>query len=93
MTRKLADAPLEHANNGLREHGLIEVDDVLNNIVAEGILDENARLFSDALDEPKFLVTRSMIYAPLKNTASVTVSTDTDSVAANRIKDELSVGR
>ena len=73
------------------ERGFIEIKDVLNDVIAEGILHEMETVGSDLANKLNFLEPRSMINAPLENAASVTVSTDSDAVRTNRIEDELSI--
>ena len=89
---ELADATLEHGHNRLREGRFVEINNVLDNIVAKRVLDEDARLLRDALDEPELLVTRRMVNAALENAATMTVGTHIDAVAADGVKDELRVG-
>jgi hypothetical protein len=89
---ELADTALEHADDGLGEGGLVEVDDVLDDVVAEGILDEDAGLLRDALDEPELLVTGRMINAALEDTAAMAMRAHVDAVATNGVKDELRLG-
>ena len=73
------------------ERGLIEIEDVLNDVIAEGILHEMETVGGDLANKLNFLEARSVINAPLENAASVTVSTDSDAVRTNRIEDELSI--
>ena len=73
------------------ERGFIEIKDVLNDVIAEGILHEMETIGGDLANELNFLEARSVINAPLENAASVTVSTDSDAVRTNRIEDELSI--
>ena len=73
------------------ERGFIEIKDVLNDVITEGILHEMETVGGDLANELNFLEPRSMINAPLENAASVTVSTDSDAVRTNRIEDELSI--
>ena len=73
------------------ERGFIEIKDVLNDVIAEGILHEMETVGGDLANELNLLEARSVINAPLENAASVTVSTDSDAVRTNRIEDELSI--
>lgn len=73
------------------ERGFIEIKDVLNDVIAEGILHEMKTVGGDLANELNFLKPGSMVNAPLENAASVTVSTDSDAVRTNRIEDELSI--
>lgn len=91
VARELADATLEGGNNRFSKGRLVQVDDVLDNVVAKGVLDKNASVLCDPLDEPKLLVTSSVVDAALQNTASVSVCSNLNTVVANCIKDELGI--
>jgi hypothetical protein len=93
VARQLAHTATEHGHNGLGEGRLIEINDVLDDVIAEGILNENPGMFGNTRDEPVLLVAGSMINAALQDTATVTVGTNFNAVVANGIKDELSIGR
>lgn len=56
VTRELADAAAESLHDRLRKGRLVEIYDVLHDIVAEGILDEDAGVLRDALDQPQLLI-------------------------------------
>jgi hypothetical protein len=73
------------------ERGFIEIKDVLNDVIAKGILHEMETVGSDLANELNLLEARSVINAPLENAASVTVSSDSDAMRTNRIEDELSI--
>lgn len=73
------------------ERGFVEIKDVLNDVIAEGILHEMETVGSDLANELNLLEARSVINAPLENAASVTVSSDSDAMRTNRIEDELSI--
>lgn len=91
MARELADAALEHGNNRLGEGGFIEINDVLDNVVAKWILNQYARMLSDALDQPELLLARCVVDAALKHTAAVPVGTNFNTVVADSIENELGV--
>lgn len=91
MAREHADAALERGDNGLGEGGLVEVNDVLDDVVAKGILHEDARVLGDALDQPELLIAGGVVDATLQHTAAVSVSSNFDAFLANCIKDELRV--
>lgn len=91
MTGQLADTVLEGLNDRLSEDRLVQVNDVLDDIIAEGILNKDSRMLSDALDEPKLLVTRCMVDTTLKNTAAMSVGTNLNTIVAHSIKDELGI--
>ena len=72
------------------ERGFVEIKDVLNDVITEGILHEMETVGSDLANELNLLEARSVINAPLENAASVTVSSDSDAMRTDRIEDELS---
>lgn len=73
------------------ERGFVEIKDVLNDVITEGILHEMETVGSDLANELNLLEARSVINAPLENAASVTVSSDSDAMRTDRIEDELSI--
>lgn len=90
---QLANAPPEHAHDGLGEGGLVQVDDVLDDVVAKGVLHKDPGVLSDALDEPQLLVAGCVVDAALQDAAAMSVSAHLDAVVANSIKDELGIRR
>ena len=82
---------LEHCNQGLGEDRLIQIEDILNDVVAERILNQDKCIVGNLSNEPSLLFTRSMINATLENTAAVTMGTNINAVKSNSIKDELSI--
>jgi hypothetical protein len=91
LLRKLSDLALKALAQGGCEARLVEIEDVLHDVVAEGILHEVERVSSDLADQLDLLEARGMINATLKNAAAVTVSADGDAVMAHGIEDELRV--
>ena len=81
----------EALSKGPGEGRLAKVEDVLNNVVAEGVLNKSEGVHGDVLDKLSLLVARSMVDTALKNTAAMTVSADNDTASANSVKDELGV--
>jgi len=63
--------------------------DVLDNVVSEGILNKLERMGSDPLDELYLLKARSVVNAPLEDTATVAMSSNRDAVFSNGVEDEL----
>ena len=57
----------------LREAIVVQVDDVLHHVVAEGILDKDNRFLGNALDEPNLLNGLGMVDEDLEQTAAVAV--------------------
>jgi hypothetical protein len=86
-----ANTATEHDDKRLGEGRLIEVDDVLDNIVAEGILDQGDGILGDLLDQPDLLVAGSVVDAALKDTAAMAVGADINTVGPNGIEDELGI--
>lgn len=93
LLRELGHAALELGNQRLGEDGLVQIEDVLNNIVAEWILDQGIGIVRDLSDEPSLLVSRSMVNAALEHAATMTMSANINTVVSNGIKDELGIGR
>ena len=58
------------------EAGLLEVDDILENVIAKGILDKMEGAVGDLADELGFLVTGCVIYATLQHATAMTMSSD-----------------
>lgn len=92
VARQPTNAATELSDDGLSVVRFAEVNDVLNNIVAERILDEGHSTLGNLLDQPGLLVTRGMVDAALKDTATVTMSADIDTMIADGVEDELSLG-
>ena len=83
------DLAFEAATEGSGEVRLVEVKDVLNNIVAEWVLNKIERALSDTGDELSSLSTLGMIDATLQDTATMAMSTNNDAVLGDSIVDEL----
>ena len=73
------------------EAGLLEVDDVLEYVVAKGILNKMEGAVSDLADEFGFLVTGGVVYATLQHATAMTMGPNRHAVCPNGIKDELSL--
>ena len=56
MSRQLGDAVFESLDDGLSKERLVQINDILNDVVAEGILNKDSRMLGDTLNEPKFLI-------------------------------------
>ena len=72
------------------EAGLLKVNNVLKDIVAEGILNQMEGTVSDLADELGFLMASGVVYAALQHTTTVTMGSNRHAIGANGIKDELS---
>jgi len=90
---QLRNTTSEHSNQRLGKDGLIEIEDVLNNVVSKRILDQNIGIVGDLANQPSFLITGGMIDTALKNAAAVAVGSHINTVSSNSIKDKLGVYR
>jgi len=63
--------------------------DVLDDVVAEGILNKLEGMGSDSLNELYLLKSGGVVNAPLENAAPVTVSSNRDAVLSNGVENEL----
>jgi hypothetical protein len=78
------------AERGGEAH-LVEIEDVLHNVVAEGVLDQIEAVGRDLADELDLLVAGGVVNAALENTTAVAVCADGDAVVTNSVEDELSI--
>lgn len=90
---QLADLALEALAHGCSKGGIVEIEDVLNHVVAKWILYKVEAVGSDLADEIDLLEPDSVIDAALKNTATMAVGTNSNAVLAYSIEDELSLRR
>lgn len=63
--------------------------DVLDDVVSKGVLNKLKGMGSDPLDQLHLLKARSVVNAPLKNAATMAMSSNRDAVFSNGIEDEL----
>lgn len=84
---------MEASAHGRGEVGVIEVEDVLHDVVAEWVLHKVEAVRSDLTHKLDLLKAGRVIDAALENTATMAVRTNRDAVLANRIKDELCLQR
>ena len=91
LNRQTADVTDESPDQRFREPGIIQIQDVLNNVISKRILNEIERVEDDFSDELQSLRWRGMINRSLKDTTSVSVSGDFDQVGGDCIVDELIV--
>lgn len=82
---------MEGVAERVSEARLLEVDNVLKDVVAKGILNEMEGAFSDLADELGFLVTGGVVYATLQHATAMTMGSNRHAVGTNGIKDELSL--
>ena len=83
------DATAEVLAERRGEAAFVEIEDVLDNIVAEGILDEVEGTPSDASNELGSLGTLGVVDAALQDTTTVSMSANNDTLGCNSIIDEL----
>jgi hypothetical protein len=93
LPRQGADLAMEAQAEWAREGQLVQIENVLNNVVAERILHKLDAVGSDLANQVDLLVSRSVVDAALKDAAAVTMGADDDAVLSNRIEDELSILR
>jgi outer membrane receptor protein involved in Fe transport len=93
LHRERADVSDECSDERLGEPGVVQVENVLDDIVSERILDEVERVEDDLGDQLDALGGASVVDGSLKNAASVSVGRDFDEVGGNSVVDELVVLR
>jgi hypothetical protein len=91
VARECTDTTTEHSYKRFCEGRLIEVNDVLDHIVAKGILNKGNRILGDPLDQPNLLLARGMVNAALEDTAAVAVCSDINAMGSDSVEDELSI--
>lgn len=89
MLRQQGDSSLERIAQGICEWLLLEIDDILQNIIAERILNKLESAICDLTDELSFLRACGMVDATLKDTAAVAMSPNGNAICPNRVKNEL----
>ena len=80
---------MEGVAERISEARLLEVNDVLQDVVAKGILNKMESTISNLADKLGFLVTGSVVYATLQYATAMTMGPNRYAVGANSIKDEL----
>ena len=80
----------EDVTERVGEAGLLEVDNVLKDIVAERILNQMEGTVSDLADELGFLMASGVVYTALQHATAVTMGSNRNAIGANGIKNELS---
>jgi hypothetical protein len=70
---------------------LSKIQDVLNNIISKRILDKGESIAGNLSNETRTLLSGGMVNAALKDTASMAMSSDDNTVGTNSIVDELGV--
>lgn len=91
LHRQDADVADELTDQRLAESDIVQVEDVLNDIVAEGVLDQGQRVEGDLGDELHPLRVGSVVDTSLENATSVSVRSDLDAVSGDGVVDELVV--
>lgn len=75
----------EVSSEGIRVLLNAEVEDVLNNVISEGILDEGQGASSDLRDQLSLLCIGCIVNAALEDATSMTVRSNIDAVASDSI--------
>jgi len=91
LLAELRDATEERATKWLGEWFLAQVEDVLQDVVAEWILHKREGATSDGCDKLCPLISRSMIDAALNDAATMTMSANHNTVHCDSIEDELRI--
>jgi len=91
LARQWRDVTDESLAERLTKLRLSDIHDVLDDIVAKGILNQGVTMLRDGTNNLCALSTRSVVDTTLKNTAAMTVSTDNDNVVTDGVDDELNV--
>ena len=89
LLRQLRYLALEGVAKWVGKARLLEVNDVLKDIVAKGVLNEMKSAISDLANELGFLVTGSVVYTTLQHATAMTMGSNRHTVGANSVKDEL----
>jgi len=74
------------------ESGLILIQNVLQDVVAEWILNQRHGTPGNGCNQSLLLVASGVVYASLDDAASMTVSADCNTIVRNGVEDELRVG-
>jgi hypothetical protein len=90
---KLDDLALETLAHGRGESRVVQIENVLDNVVAKGVLDQVEAMCGDLAYEVDLLEARRMVNAALENATAVTMGADDDAVLTYSIKDELGLDR
>jgi len=80
-------------NDTITEAVLVQIKDILHDVVAVWILNEGKRVVRNFVDELDSLHLRGVINAPLQNAATMTMSSDLDTICCNGVVNELIVFR
>jgi ABC-type ATPase with predicted acetyltransferase domain len=91
LLRQLDDLALEALTHGRSELVLVQVENVLHDIVAKGILNQMEAVRSDLANKLDLLEAVGMIDATLKDAATMTVSANGDAMLAHSIEDEMGI--
>lgn len=89
LNRQGTNVSCKLPDDAIAESVVIEVENVLNDVISVRILDESQSIVSDLIDELLALHFRCMVDAPLKDTTSMSVSSDFNTVGCNGVVDEL----
>lgn len=93
LLREFGDFASEAEAERIGEARIIEIEDVLDNVIAKRVLNEMEAIGRDLADKLDLLEARGMVNTTLEDAAAVSVSADGDAVSANGIEDELGILR
>lgn len=88
---KATDIADKGPDERFREPSVVKIEDVLDDVVTEGILNEIQRIENDFSDELESLRWRSVINRTLEDAAAVSMGGDFYKVGGDSIVDELVV--
>lgn len=89
LLRESSNLPIKRKAERVGEAFLLKVDDVLKDIIAEGILHKLEGAIGDLVNEPSLLNARCMVNASLQDTTTMAMSSNHNTVGANCVEDEL----
>ena len=91
LHRQRTDIVDKRPDQGLTESRIVQVQDILDDIVAKGVLHEVERVKDDFSDELHPLGRRCVIDGALQDAAAVSVGSDFDEIGSDGVVDELVV--
>lgn len=90
VSGELTDSAAELLNQRLRKGSVVQINYILNHIVAKRILHKACGVLGDFGNQPHLLIPRGVVDAALENAATMTMSADIDASVTNCSEDELS---
>lgn len=93
LLRQLGNVSLEAKAKRCRKAHVVEIENILYDIVAEGVLDQVEAIVRDLADKLDLLEAGRVIDAALEYTATVSMGANSDTIVTNSIENELSIFR